>query len=75
VSNVFAHLNGTDELLGSSDNGESHADSARRRVLGRLGEYAALAIGPFNLRPTAVALLREDAERVEVRVSTPSSCW
>lgn len=46
---------------------------ARRRVLGRLGEYAALAIGPLNLRPTAAALLREDAERVEVRVSTPSS--
>lgn len=46
---------------------------ARRRVLGRLGEYAALAIGPLNLRPTAAALLREDHERVEVRVSTPSS--
>jgi hypothetical protein len=50
----------------------SYSD-ARRRVLGRLGEYAALAIGPLNLRPTAAALLREDAERVEVRVSTPSS--
>jgi hypothetical protein len=50
----------------------SYSD-ARRRVLGRLGEYAALAIGPLNLRPTAAALLREDPERVEVRVSTPSS--
>jgi hypothetical protein len=50
----------------------SYSD-ARRRVLGRLGEYAALAIGPLNLRPTAVALLRENHERAEVRVSTPSS--
>ncbi|HJZ47012.1 MAG TPA: hypothetical protein VKE41_07590 [Roseiflexaceae bacterium] len=46
---------------------------ARRRVLGRLGEYAALAIGPLNLRPTAARLLREDAERAEVRISTRSS--
>jgi len=50
----------------------SYSD-ARRRVLGRLGEYAALAIAPLNLRPTSAALLREDTERVEVRVSTPSS--
>jgi hypothetical protein len=46
---------------------------ARRRVLARLGEYAALAIGPLNLRPTAAALHRDDNRRVEVRVSTPSS--
>jgi hypothetical protein len=45
----------------------------RRRVLGRLGEYAALVVGPLNLRPTAAALLFENDERVEVRVSTPSS--
>jgi len=45
----------------------------RRRVLGRLGEYAALVIGPLNLRPTAATLLREDDQRVELRVSTPSS--
>jgi hypothetical protein len=50
----------------------SYSD-ARRRVLSRLGEYAALAIGPLNLRPTAAALLREDPERAEVRVSTPTS--
>ena len=50
----------------------SYSD-VRRRVLGRLGEYAALAIGPLNLRPTAAALLREDDQRVELRVSTPSS--
>jgi hypothetical protein len=49
----------------------SYSD-ARRRVLGRLGEYASLAIGPLNLRPTAAALLREDPERVDVRISTPS---
>jgi hypothetical protein len=49
----------------------SYSD-VRRRVLGRLGEYASLAIGPLNLRPTAAALLREDEERVELRISTPS---
>jgi len=41
--------------------------------VGRLGEYASLAISPLNLRPTAAALLREDDQRVELRVSTPSS--
>jgi len=50
----------------------SYSD-VRRRVLGRLGEYASLAIGPLNLRPTAATLLREDDQRVELRVSTPSS--
>jgi aminoglycoside phosphotransferase (APT) family kinase protein len=50
----------------------SYSD-VRRRVLGRLGEYASLAIGPLNLRPTAATLLREDNQRVELRVSTPSS--
>jgi hypothetical protein len=49
----------------------SYSD-VRRRVLGRLGEYANLAIGPLNLRPTAAVLLREDEERVELRISTPS---
>ena len=50
----------------------SYSD-VRRRVLGRLGEYASLAISPLNLRPTAAALLREDDQRVELRISTPSS--
>src|SRR5215213_4830742 len=50
----------------------SYSD-VRRRVLGRLGEYASLAIGPLNLRPTSATLLREDPERVELRISTPSS--
>jgi hypothetical protein len=53
-------------------NDQSYSD-VRRRVLGRLGEYASLAIGPLNLRPVAATLLREDDQRVEVRVSTPSS--
>lgn len=44
---------------------------ARRRVLNRLGEYAQRIITPLNMRPTAVGLLSEDAERVEVRISTP----
>jgi hypothetical protein len=73
MNNVFEHLNGSDELLGPKEEHDSLVDSARRRVLGRLGEYTALAISPLNLRPTAAALLREDAGRVEVRVSTPSS--
>ncbi|HEX9371472.1 MAG TPA: hypothetical protein VF897_10715 [Roseiflexaceae bacterium] len=46
---------------------------ARRRVLGRLGEYAALIVGPLNIRPSAVALQCETDERIEVRVSTPRS--
>src|SRR6476659_7869755 len=50
----------------------SYSD-VRRRVLGRLGEYASLAIGPLNLRPTAAALLREDDQRVQLRINTPSS--
>ena len=45
----------------------------RRRVLGRLGEYASLAISPLNMRPTGAVLMREDDQRVELRVSTPSS--
>jgi hypothetical protein len=72
VSSVFEHLNGSDELLGGATDGDSLADSARRRVLGRLGRYAELVVGPLNLRPTAAALLFEDEQRVEVRVSTPS---
>ncbi len=55
------------------DPDDSSYSDVRRRVLGRLGEYASLAIGPLNLRPTAAALLREDDQRVELRVSTPSS--
>src|SRR4029079_6217078 len=50
----------------------SYSD-VRRRVLGRLGEYASLVSGPVNLRPTTAALLREDDQRVDLRVSTPSS--
>jgi hypothetical protein len=46
---------------------------ARRRALGRLGEYAALVVGPLKLRPSAATLLFEDHERVEVRITTPSS--
>src|SRR5262245_51796772 len=46
---------------------------ARRRILGRLGDYAALIVAPLNMRPTAAALLADDAERIEVRVSTPGS--
>lgn len=45
---------------------------ARRRVLSRLGEYAASVIEPLKLRPTAAALVFESAERIEVRVSTPT---
>jgi hypothetical protein len=43
---------------------------ARRRVLARLGEYVALIVAPLNMRPTGAALLRDDDERIEVRIST-----
>ncbi len=46
---------------------------ARRRILGRLGEYAALIVAPLNLRPTGATLLAEDDERIEVRISSPGS--
>jgi len=46
---------------------------ARRRLLGRLGEYAALIVAPLNMRPTGVALLRDDDARIEVRISTPGA--
>jgi hypothetical protein len=46
---------------------------ARRRILGRLGEYAELIVRPLNLRPTGVALQSECDERIELRISTPLS--
>src|SRR3712207_5583668 len=72
VSNVFGSLNGSDALSDAADDG-SHAGSACRRVLNRLGEYVGLIVGPLNLRPTGAALLAEDDARVEVRISTPGS--
>lgn len=69
---MFEHLNGSDALLAPPD-GDPPADVALRRVLGRLGAYTALIVGPLNLRPTAAALLAYDDQRVEVRVSTPAS--
>jgi aminoglycoside phosphotransferase (APT) family kinase protein len=73
VNNIFAHLSRSDELSGPPVDGETQAASARRRVLSRLGEYTALIVGPLNLRPTGAALLAEDDERIEVRISTPGS--
>jgi hypothetical protein len=75
-------LNGPRAILSGMWNSLSRPDidpedtaysDARRRVLARLGEYAALVIGPLNLRPTAAALHLDDNRRIEVRVSTPSS--
>ncbi len=73
MSNVFAHLNGSDELPDLVEESAPYRASMRRRVLARLGEYAALIVGPLNLRPTAATLLAEDDARVEVRISTPGS--
>ena len=75
MSNVFAHLNSCDVQPGVADEraAEPSASTARRRVLGRLGEYASIIVGPLNLRPTAATLLAEDGERVEVRISTAGS--
>lgn len=72
MNNVFEQLNGSDALLGPPT-GDSPADAARRRVLGRLGQYAALVVGPLNLRPTGATLLAQDEQRVEVRISTAGS--
>jgi Phosphotransferase enzyme family len=52
---------------------DSHCSDAQRRVLARLGDYAALIVARLNLRPTAVALLAADDARIEVRVSTPGA--
>jgi hypothetical protein len=46
---------------------------ARRRILGRLGEYAELIVRPLNLRPSGAALHFECDDRIEVRVSTSLS--
>ncbi len=54
------------------DDNPNYSD-ARRRILGRLGDYAALIVAPLNMRPTAATLLAENAERIEVRVSTAGS--
>lgn len=74
VSNPFAHLNDSDLLPGSKV-GQADESPARpaRRMLGRLGEYAAIIVGPLNLRPTAAALLSADEQRIEVRISTAGS--
>lgn len=46
---------------------------ARRSILARLGDYAALVIGPLNLRPRTATLHTSTNDRIEVRVSTVSS--
>lgn len=51
---------------------DSRYSDAERRILARLGDYAALLVGPLNMRPKAAALHARSAERIEVRVSTPS---
>jgi aminoglycoside phosphotransferase (APT) family kinase protein len=62
IAPIFAALNMPPEQAG---------DGASGRVLTRLGEYAALIVGPLNMRPTAAALAAADAGRVEARISTP----
>jgi aminoglycoside phosphotransferase (APT) family kinase protein len=61
---MFSHLN-------QADVDPSYSDAVRR-VIGHLGDYIALIVRPLNLRPTGAALLVLDAERVEVRVNSPS---
>lgn len=70
---MFTHLNGSDALLAPPAEGEPPETAVLRRVLGRLGDYAALIIGPLNMRPAGASLLSCTARRVEVRVSTPGS--
>ncbi len=52
---------------------ERDTTDQHEQVLGRLGEYAAQAMAPLNMRPTSVALLREEAGRIEIRVSTSAA--
>jgi len=69
VIDIFEHLNGSDTLLGPAE-GEQPPDLAQRRVLHRLGEYVEQIVHPLNMRPRSASLRHEDAERIEVRVST-----
>lgn len=69
---MFDHLNGKDNLIATTEEEDSPTDAARRRVLGRLGEYTSLIITPLNMRPTSATLLFEDDQRIEVRISTTS---
>src|SRR5690349_18489348 len=73
VGSVFEHLDDKDQPVEVAEEDASAAGAARRRILGRLGEYAAEIVGPLNLRPTAATLLAEGDERVELRISTASS--
>jgi aminoglycoside phosphotransferase (APT) family kinase protein len=68
MSTIFDHLDGSDALLPPDDGDE--AGASRRRVLGRLGQYAALVTTPLNMRPTSATLHSLTADRVEVRIST-----
>ncbi len=72
MSDIFAHLNGSDARLDPAED-EVQAELPRRRVLGRLGEYVAAVVKPLNMRPTSATLLFENADRVEVRVSTSAA--
>jgi aminoglycoside phosphotransferase (APT) family kinase protein len=46
---------------------------ARRHILARLGDYAALIIEPHRLRPTGASLICNTPQRIEVRISTASA--
>lgn len=70
IHHVFAHLNRGAQALERELEPSEAEDAAAQRLLDRLGEYAALAIGPLNMRPTSAVLLAEEPGRVEVRVST-----
>lgn len=73
VQGIFEHLNGSDALLAPVDETQEPTEAARRRVLGRLGEYTAQVVAPLNMRPKSATLLCDTAERVEVRISTDSA--
>lgn len=46
---------------------------ARRHILARLGDYAALITEPLRLRPTDATLICNTPQRIEVRISTPTT--
>lgn len=63
---MWAHLN---QNLDPDDS----ASEALRRILARLGDYAALIVEPLKARPTGAALVCATNRRIEVRITTATS--
>lgn len=64
---MWAHLN---QDLNSDDPASSEA---LRRILARLGDYAAAIVEPLKARPRGAALVCATDRRIEVRITTATS--